>query len=365
MCVYKTILAINPGSTSTKLAVYAGKGLLFSETIRHPDQEIMSFPSVIDQLQFRINTITEHLVNRGFDMTRLDGIVGRGGLLKPLSSGTYVVCEAMLEDAKSCKYGEHASNLGAIIAYELAAEFNIPAFIVDPVGVDEMIDEARISGLADIERRSHVHALNIKAVSRKIASTLKKPIEQLNFVVAHIGGGVSVVAHRKGKIIDVNNADNEGPFSPERCGGLPSKQLVQLCYSGKYSEKEMLEKITKQGGVFSYLGTKSAIELEERAVIGDEKAALILNAMVHQIGKEIGAMATVLEGKMDGIILTGGICYSNVIVERIKKKVSFLGEVFVVPGEEELEALAHGALRVLTGEEKAMLYTPCMELLRT
>lgn len=352
----KTILAINPGSTSTKLAVYEGRELLFEETVRHDDEEIIKFSGVADQLHFRLVTIMSHLSTREFSLSTLDGVAGRGGLLKPLGSGTYVVNEAMLEDARSGKYGEHASNLGAILASEIAQKHNIPAYIVDPVGVDELIDEARISGLSDIERKSHVHALNIKAVSRKIAYQLGKTLKETNFVVAHIGGGISVAAHRGGRIVDVNNAENEGPFSPERAGGLPAKQLVKLCYSGKYTEKEMLQRMTKQGGMYSYLGTKSAIEVEKRVLSGDPEATLIMNAMVHQIAKEIGAMSTVLDGRLDGMILTGGICHSEMIVGRIREKIGFLGEVFVVPGEAELEALAAGALRVLIGEEEAKIY---------
>ncbi|WP_066175581.1 butyrate kinase [Bacillus marinisedimentorum] len=352
----KTILAINPGSTSTKFAVFEGKEMVFSETIRHRDEDIMKYPSTADQLPYRLETIVRSLHEKNFDLGWLDGVVGRGGLLKPLESGTYEVNEEMLADARSGKYGDHASNLGSIIAYELAQQVGVPAYIVDPVGVDELVEEARLSGLADIERKSHVHALNIKAVSRQVAGDLGKPLEELNFVVAHIGGGISVVAHRGGRIIDVNNADNEGPFSPERAGGLPAKQLVQLCYSGKYTEKEMLQKLTKQGGMYSYVGTKSALEVEEKALAGDEKAGLVLKAMVHQIGKEIGAMATVLEGRIDGVILTGGISYSDYLVGRIKEKVGFLGEVYVVPGEAELEALAAGAVRVLLGEESVRIY---------
>jgi butyrate kinase len=354
--MFKTILAINPGSTSTKWAVYKGNEILYHETVRHNDETIMKYKSVYAQMPFRLKTLLDALHDKGFNLEKLDAIVGRGGLLKPLPSGTYRVCETLVKDAASGLYGEHASNLGSIIAYELATMYNLPAFIVDPVGVDELVTEARVSGLKDIERKSHVHALNIKAVSRKIAKNLNQPIEELNFVVAHIGGGISVVAHQKGKIIDVNNADNEGPFSPERCGGLPAKQLVQLCYSGKYNEKQILAKITKEGGVYSYLGTKNMIEVEERAKSYDREADLILKAMIHQIGKEIGAMATVLEGKVDGIILTGGICYSDYIVSKIKNKIGFLGEVFVVPGEEELGALVEGALRVLSGQEEVKKY---------
>jgi butyrate kinase len=350
------ILAINPGSTSTKLAVYEKNKLLFEETVRHSDEEIMKFADVADQLAFRMETIKAVLLERGFPLTILDAVVGRGGMLKPLSSGTYIVGESILEDARSGKYGNHASNLGPILSAEIGAEHNIPAYIVDPVGVDELMDEARISGLVDIERKSHVHALNIKAVSRKIAIQIGRNMPEANFVVAHLGGGISVAALQGGRIVDVNNAENEGPFSPERAGGLPAKQLVQLCYSGKYTEKELLQRITKQGGIFSYLGTKSVIEAEKRALDGDTEAELILKAMIHQIGKEIGAMATVLEGRMDGIILTGGIAHSDRIVGWIREKIRFLGEVFVVPGEAEMEALAAGAFRVLTGEEEAKIY---------
>jgi butyrate kinase len=354
MC--KTILAINPGSTSTKWAVYQGHEVLFKETIRHADEALLKYRTVYAQMAFRLKTLLDALHDKGFSLEKLDAIVGRGGLLKPLESGTYSVCEKMVKDAASGKYGEHASNLGSIIAFDLATMYNLPAFIVDPVGVDELVSEARITGLKDIERKSHAHALNIKAVSRKMALALNKPLEELNFIVAHLGGGISVVAHQKGRMIDVNNADNEGPFSPERCGGLPAKQLVQLCYSGKYNEKQLLKKITTEGGIYSYLGTKNLIEIEERAMGLDREADLLLKAMVHQIGKEIGAMATVLEGKVDGIILTGGISHSDYIVSKIKNKIGFLGEVFVVPGEEELGALVEGALRVLSGQEEVKRY---------
>jgi butyrate kinase len=352
----RTILAINPGSTSTKLAVYEDETVVFEEIIRHEHEGILKFTHVADQLSFRLETIKSCLLKKGFRLSTLDGVVGRGGLLKPMSSGTYIVNVAMLEDARSGKYGEHASNLGAILAFEIGSKHNAPAYIVDPVGVDELIDEARVSGLSDIERKSHVHALNIKAVSRKIAVQMGKSLKEANFVVAHLGGGISVAALRGGRIIDVNNAENEGPFSPERAGGLPAKQLVQLCYSGKYSEKEMMQRLTKQGGIYSYLGTKNMVEVENRALNGDSEAILMLNAMIHQIGKEIGAMATVLEGKIDGIILTGGISHSQMITERIKEKVGFMAEVFVIPGEAELEALAAGALRVMSGQEEAKKY---------
>lgn len=352
-----TILAINPGSTSTKLAVYHDMALLFAKTIRHGDEELSGFQKIADQIPFRLQAVKEFMGERGIGINELSAVVGRGGLLKPMQSGTYEVCEEMLKDAKSCVYGEHASNLGAVLAFEIANEAGIPALIVDPVVVDEFIPEARLSGFAGIERKSQLHALNIKAVSRKIALQLGRPLEEVNFVAVHLGAGISVAAHRKGKLIDVNNADNEGPFSPERTGTLPLKQLIRLCYSGKYTENELVGLLTRRGGVCSYLGSKSILEAEELAQTGDADAELVLKAMVHQIAKEIGAMATVLEGEVDGIILTGGLARSGYIVERIQKKVAFLGEVLVVPGEEEMEALAAGALRVLNGEEAALKYT--------
>jgi butyrate kinase len=350
------ILVVNPGSTSTKLAVYENEKLLFEQTIRHPDDEIMKLPELEDQLPYRLESIMAALRLQDFNHSELAAVVGRGGMLKPMDSGTYLVDEVLLNDARSGKYGNHASNLGSMIAAEMAGTHQIPAYIVDPVSVDELTDESRISGLADIGRKSHVHALNIKAVSRKIAAHLGKDLQDASFVVAHLGGGISVAAVRNGRIIDVNNAENEGPFSPERAGGLPAKQLVQLCFSGKYTEKELLQRMTKQGGVYSYLGTKNLIEVENRAAEGESEAGLIINAMVHQIGKEIGAMATVLEGEMDGMILTGGIAHSDRIVGLIKKKVSFLGEVFVVAGEAEMEALAAGAFRVMRGLEDVKIY---------
>lgn len=350
------ILAVNPGSTSTKLAVYENENLLFEQTITHPDAEIMKLPELEDQLPYRLESIMEALRLQDFNPSELAAVVGRGGMLKPMDSGTYLVDENMLNDARAGKYGNHASNLGSMIAAEMSGSHQIPAYIVDPVCVDELVDEARISGLADIKRKSHVHALNIKSVSRKIAAQLGKDLEDASFVVGHLGGGISVASVRNGRIIDVNNAENEGPFSPERAGGLPAKQIVQLCFSGKYTEKELLHRMTKQGGVYSYLGTKNLIEVENRAAEGESEAGLILNAMVHQIGKEIGAMATVLEGEMDGIILTGGIAHSDRIVGLLKKKISFLGKVFVLPGEAEMEALAAGALRVMRGLEDVKGY---------
>lgn len=350
------ILVINPGSTSTKLGIYEGRKRLFSEIVRHRDEALAGFSKIADQVPVRLEAVAEFFKKNSFDLCRLTAVAGRGGLLKPLKGGTYEVSKEMLFDARTGPFGEHASNLGPILAFEIASKFGIPAFIVDPVTVDEFIPESRLSGFAEIERTSQLHALNIKAVSRKVARSLGRPLDELNFVVAHMGAGISVAAERRGQIIDVNNADNEGPFSPERSGTLPLKQLIGLCYSGRYSEKEMVELVTRKGGLFSYLGTKSVLEVEERALAGDSHAELVLKAMIHQIAKEIGAMATVLDGQVDGIILTGGLAHSDYIVGKLRGKIGFLGEVFVVPGEEELEDLAEGVLRVLDGEEAKQEY---------
>lgn len=350
------VLAINPGSTSTKFAVYNGEELVFKEAIRHKDEELANYVSIADQLNYRFDLLLNYLEKYDIDKEKLKGIVGRGGFLRPLPSGTYLIDDLMIDDLKNAKFGEHASNLGALISFKLASKLNIPSFIVDPIVVDEMEDVARISGIPDLERKSNLHALNIKAVSRKVAKQLEKRYQDLNFVVAHLGSGISVVAHKKGRIIDVNNANNEGPFSPERSGGLPASQLAKLCYSGKYTEKEMLAKISKEGGLFAYLGTKNEMEVEEKIQQGDAKAKLILDAMIYQIAKEIGAMAAVLEGDIDGIILTGGLSYSEYIVDNLMNKVKFISPIYIVPGEEELEALAYGALRVINGDELAKNY---------
>ncbi len=351
------ILAVNPGSTSTKFAIFQGERLIFKESIKHKDEELSRFSTVANQLDYRFNLLTKELDKHQFSLGQLKAVVGRGGFVKPLPSGTYLIDEAMIEHVKTAKYGEHASNLGPMIAYKLSKHLKIPAYIVDPVVVDELEDVARLSGIPELERKSHVHALNIKAVSRTVAEQLGKKYNEYNFVVAHLGGGISVVAHRKGRIVDVNNANNEGPYSPERAGGLPAFQLVQLCYSRRYTEKEMLTKLAKEGGFYAYLGTRNAMQVEEQAKKGDKRAKLVLDGMIYQVAKEIGAMAAVLDGEVDGIILTGGLSYSEYIVQKVKKKVAFISSIYVVPGEEELEALAHGALRIINGKEQAIKYS--------
>jgi len=350
------VLAINPGSTSTKVAAYENETCLWSQGIEHPASDLNVFAGVGDQDKYRIEIILKMLEEKGTRLECFDGIVGRGGLLNPIAGGTYLVDDDLVRTLHNAPGGEHASNLGGIIAYHLGRSINVPVYIVDPVSVDEMEPVARLSGLPDLPRLSLSHALNMKAVARKVARELGKTYQDLNLIVAHLGGGISVAPHCKGKMIDVNNAHDEGPYSLERCGTLPASQLIKFCYSGKCSEKEVLTKIHKEGGLFAYLGTKDARVAEKRMNAGDLRAKLVLEGLCYQVAKEIGAMATVLTGDVDQIVLTGGLAHSEYITREITRRVSFISPVLVVPGEEEMEALALGALRVLSGEEKALIY---------
>jgi len=349
-------LVINPGSTSTKLAVYENESCVFTKKIEHNVVELEKFARITDQFHYRLEMILQTLAAEGINLATLHAVVGRGGILGPMESGTYLVNERMKRELVECPREEHVSNLGALIADEIARKVGIPSYIVDPVCTDELDEVARLTGLPDLEKYSFGHVLNIKAVARKVAARLGRRLEQCNFVVAHLGSGISIAALRKGKIVDINGATQEGPFSPERCGGLPTMQFMQLCYSGKYSYEEMYNKLTKSGGMFAYLGTKDIREAEDRAAHGDEDARLVLEAMAYQIAKEIGAMAVVLEGIIDRIVVTGGIAHSQFVTSRVIKRVKFIGPVDLVPGEEELEALALGGLRVLRGEEKPKEY---------
>jgi butyrate kinase len=351
------ILVINPGSTSTKVALFSNEQLLFEKKIGHTSQELSKFNKIIDQYRFRQDIILSFLKEKGINLSTLHAVVGRGGLLRPIASGTYRINEKMLEDLHRGAMGEHASNLGGLLAYGIAGSSSIPSYIVDPVITDEMKPTARISGIPEIPRISILHALNQKAVARKAALDLGKKYEKLNFIVAHLGGGISVGVHCKGKIIDVNNALNgEGPFTPERSGGVPVGALIELCYSGKFSKDEMMKKIKGMGGLVAYLNTNDVREVVKMIKDGDKKAKLIFEAMAYQVAKEIGAGATVLKGQIDAIILTGGIAYSNEFVNMVKDRVSFLSLVMVYPGEEEMLALCEGALRVLKGEEVEKIY---------
>lgn len=348
------LLALNPGATSTKLAVFDGEQVVLKTTVEHQGASLDRFPAVIDQLQYRLDLILTTLAEAGIALDSLKAVVGRGGLLKPMEGGTYAVNPLMLEDLAQAR--PHASNLGGILAEHLARPLGIPAFIVDPVSVDEMEPEARISGLPELPRVSFSHALNSKAVARRTASTLGRSYGDCNFVVAHLGTGVSVTAHRKGRMVDVSGAEEEGPFSPARSAGLPSLLLAKLCYSGKYTEKQMMALMVGEGGLYAHLGTRDVREAERRASEGDAQAAIVMKAMAYRIAREIGAMAAVLSGQVDRVILTGGIAYSTSIVAEVSARVGFIAPVVVMPGEEELEALAEGALRVLSGQEVAKVY---------
>lgn len=351
------VLAINPGSTSTKIGVYDDDIAVLEETLRHDAEELAAYPDLFDQYPFRKQVILDTLDRKGIDLTCLRAVVGRGGLLRPITGGTYEVNDAMIRDLRSSRYGEHASNLGAILAQDIAGKFQIPAFIVDPVVVDEMDEIARISGVPEIERRSIFHALNQKAVARRVATRMEKRYNEVNLVVAHMGGGITVGAHRRGRVVDVNNGlHGEGPFSPERAGTLPVGDLVAISYSGKFFASEIMKKIVGKGGLMGYLGTTDAKEVEGRIQAGDERARLIYGAMAYQVAKEIGSAATVLEGDVDGIILTGGLAYGEIFTEEIRKRIRWIAPVYVIPGENELQALVEGALRVIRGEEEARIY---------
>jgi butyrate kinase len=351
------ILVINPGSTSTKIGVYEDETQLFEKTLRHPTEEIAKYASIVDQKDFRMNMILDMLKENDFDVKTLDVVVGRGGLLKPIPGGTYAVSDDLLKDLIAGVQGQHASNLGGILAREIGDSIGVPSYIVDPVVVDELGDVARISGVPERPRISIFHALNQKAVAKRYAKEQGVPYESLNLIVAHMGGGCSVGAHQGGKVIDVNNTlDGDGPFSPERSGGVPAGALIKLCFSGKYSEQEVYKKINGKGGTNAYLGTNDMREVLKRAQDGDAQAQLVFDAFTYQVGKDIGAMATVLKGKVDQIILTGGIAYGTAVVDAIKERVSFISGVTVYPGEDELLALTQGALRVLNGEEEAKVY---------
>lgn len=351
------LLIINPGSTSTKIGVYEGEKEILEETLRHSAEEILKYDTIFDQLDFRKEVILKVLKEKGIDINELDAVVGRGGMLKPIEGGTYEVNEAMVEDLKIGVQGPHASNLGGILSNEIAKEIGKRAFIVDPVVVDEMEDVARLSGVPELPRKSKFHALNQKAVAKRYAKEHNTSYEDVNLIVVHMGGGVSVGAHRKGRVIDVNNAlDGDGPFSPERAGGVPSGELLEMCFSGKYSKEEVYKKLVGKGGFVAYANTNDARDLIKLSQEGDEKGSLIFNAFIYQIAKEIGSMAVVLDGEVDAIVLTGGIAYSDYVTSAINKKVKWIAPMVVYGGEDELLALAQGAIRVLDGVEEAKIY---------
>ena len=350
-------LVINPGSTSTKVGVFEDETLLFEETLRHPTEEIAKYASVIDQKDFRKEIILDFLKEKNCDPKSLDVIVGRGGLLKPIPGGTYAVSDALLADLEKGVQGQHASNLGGILAREIGDKLGVPSYIVDPVVVDELTDKARLSGMPELPRRSIFHALNQKAVARRYAKEHDARYEDLNLIVIHMGGGVSVGAHDHGQVVDVNNIlDGEGCFSPERSGTVPVGDLVKMCFSGKYTQQEIYKKICGNGGFNAYLHTNDARVVEKMVKEGSAEAKLVQDAFYYQIAKDAGAMAAVLCGKVDQIILTGGIAYDPYTLEVLQKYLGFIAPITVYPGEDELLALCQGALRVVTGEEKAKEY---------
>ena len=350
-------LIINPGSTSTKIGVFEDETLLFEETLRHSTEEIAQYASIVDQKDFRKQIILDLLKEKNFDIRSLQVIVGRGGMLKPIPGGTYAVSDDLLHDLKIGKQGQHASNLGGILAREIGDEIGVPSYIVDPVVVDELMPIARYSGVPELPRTSVFHALNQKAVAKRYAKEKGVPYESLNLIVVHMGGGVSVGAHEKGRVIDVFNAlDGDGAFSPERAGAVPSGALIKMCFSGKYTEKEVYKKIVGGGGFNAYLGTNDMRDVAKMIDEGDTHADEVREAFILQVCKNIGSMSCVLKGKVDAIIVTGGIAYNKAVVDKMEERAGFIAPFTVYPGEDELLALAQGALRVLNGEEKAMEY---------
>lgn len=352
------ILVINPGSTSTKIAVFEDRKVVFGKSIYHTPQDLAPFPRICQQYEFRKATIFNELKNNNIQIDLFAAVIGRGGLVHPIPSGTYRVNELMLNHLGQGIGGEHASNLGGLLAHSIASEIpGCKALISDPVVVDELQDVARITGIPQIERVSIFHALNQKAIAKRHASILGKSYEDLNLIVVHLGGGISVGAHRKGRVIDVNNALNgDGPIAPERAGTIPALQLAELCYSGKYTFEEVKRMLTGKGGMVAHLGTNSFMELCDKVQAGDPKAIRLYQAMAYTISKQIGATAVVLNGKIDAILFTGGIAHNKRFIDLITEQVGFLGPCFTYAGEDEMLALATNAYNILTGEETAQVY---------
>ncbi len=351
------ILVINPGSTSTKTAVYENEEELVVTSFRHSRAELDAAGSILNQKELRMGYIFQMLKENDIPLESLDAVVGRGGLVQPIDSGTYLINQRMLDDLIHSAADVHASALGGIIAHEIATRVGIPGYVVDPIVVDEMEPVAKLTGIPGIERRSVFHALNQKAVARRCAADMGMKYEDGRFIVAHMGGGITVGAHRYGRVIDVNDGiAGEGPFTPERCGQVPIQQLISMCFSGEYTEDELLKMARTTGGMYAYLGTNDLQKCERLIREGDEYAALVLESMAYQVSKEIGAMFAALEGRVDAIILTGGLAYSTRFTGVIKQRVGLIAPVKIYPGEDEMLALAQGVLRVLRGEERVMTY---------
>lgn len=350
------ILAVNPGSSSTKVAWFEGNEKIWQETVHHDPMEIAAFPRIYDQYEYRLATIKTCVADKSFSFDTLSAVVGRGGFLDPTPAGTYGVDDLLIEHLRRGVPWDHASNLGGILARAIAQPHDIPAFIVDPVTVDELDDIARITGLPEFPKRSMAHTLNVKATVRRAAADLGKPWDELDAVVAHLGSGITICAHCHGRMIDLNNADDFGPFSPERAGGLPAGDLVRLCYSGKHTLKEIRKRLLKDGGLKAYLGVSDVREVNRRIQQGDEMARKIHMAMAYQVAREIGACSTVFSGRVDVILITGGVAFDSTFVRLVQERVQWIAPVLVYPGEDEMQALAEGALRVVLGEEEAKRY---------
>ena len=353
----REILIINPGSTSTKIGLYSSGQMQVNESVKHSVEELKEFKTIWDQYGYRKTAILNFLEKHNTSLVQFDAIACRGGNVRPIPGGVYRICEKMIQDMKSGVYGGHPTNVGGLVAFDLGKQFNIPVYTLNPPMTDELCASARYSGIPQIERMSSFHALNQKATARKISAQIGSPYENLNMIVVHMGGGISVGAHRKGKIIDVNNAlDGDGPFSPERAGSLPAGDLVKMCFSGEYTKEEILRLLTGGGGLVAYLGTTNAVEIEQRIAGGDKKAGEVFEAMAYQAAKEVGACAAVLEGKVDAIALTGSLVYSKVLMASLRKKISFIAPIYLNPGENEMLALAEGVMRLFNKEEPLSVY---------
>jgi butyrate kinase len=351
------IVVINPGSTSTKVSLFNDSEEILTENISHKIEDLARFNRASDQDLYRMEIIVRVLRKKNVDLSQIKAVVGRGGLIRPIEGGTYIVNDEMVADLKKGVMGDHPSNCGGLIAYAISKSLVCEAYIVDPVVVDEMEPIAKISGMPLIQRKSIFHALNQKAVARELANKLNKSYAETNMIIAHMGGGITVGCHAKGRVIDVNNGlDGDGPFSPERSGAVPIGDLIQGCFTGEYTFPDMKKLVKGHGGMVAYLGTHDMRVVEKRIDDGDQKANLVFEAMAYQIAKEIGAMSTVIDGEVDAIVLTGGMAHSNKLVELIRARVEFIAPLYIYPGEQEMKALALGALRVIKGEEKAKTY---------
>lgn len=351
------ILAINPGSTSTKVGIFHGEELVFVTEIRHTAEELRPFPLISDQIEFRFEVISQALTQAPLDLSALLAVVGRGGFTRPIPSGVYRVDNVLVSELLGAVHGNHASNLGAPLAQEFALKAGTPAYIVDPIAVDELDPVARVTGIPQIRRRSIFHALNQKRMARRAAGELGKPYEEVNLIVVHLGGGITVAAHRRGRVVEVNNAvEGEGPFAPERSGGLPAAQVAEMSFSGQYTLAEIHKLINGRGGLVAYFGTNESRSVEEAAASGDESSKLLLDAMIYNVAREIGACAAVLEGNVDAVVLTGGMAKSRWITEELRRKVQFIAPLLIYPGEDEMRAMFEGVLRVLRGEVVPMNY---------